>query len=181
LTGGLGSGPTCVRAGAGADRQTGPRAGKLLVQTPTWATFPDPKEKDMHSNLEDGAVLRKTRELCQTIVSEPDFLTLRHNVETFLANDDARTLYQALADKGQQLHHKQHQGEQLTRAEIDAFEQEREDLMRNDIVRGFLEAQQQMQQVQETVGRYVMKAMELGRVPEEDDFSSCGQGCNCGH
>jgi len=135
----------------------------------------------MQSNLENGAVLAKTRELCETIVSEPDFLTLRRNVETFLADDGARTLYQTLADKGQHLHHKQHQGVQLTRAEIDEFEQERESIMQNEVIRGFLEAQQQMQQVQETVGRYVMKAMELGRVPEEDDFASCGQGCSCGH
>lgn len=135
----------------------------------------------MHSNLENGAVLDKTRELCETIVSQPDFQALRRTVETFLADDGARTLYQTLADKGQDLHHRQHQGVQLSREEIDQFEQERENLMRNDVVRGFLEAQQQMQQVQETVGRYVMKAMELGRTPEEDDFQSCGQGCSCGH
>lgn len=135
----------------------------------------------MHSTIGNGAVLLKTRELCQAIISEPDFVALKQNVETFLADDGARTLYQTLADKGQHLHHKQHQGVQLSRAEIDEFEQERESLMRNPVVRGFLEAQQQMQQVQETVGRYVMKAMELGRVPEEDDFESCGHGCSCGH
>ena len=135
----------------------------------------------MQSNLENGAVLTKTRELCQTIVSQPDFLVLRRNVESFLANDDARASYQTLADKGQELQHKQHQGLQLSRTEIDEFEQERENLMRNDVIRGFLEAQQQMQEVQETVGRYVMKAMDLGRVPEEDDLAGCGQGCSCGH
>jgi len=155
--------------------------GKVLVERLTWATFTHSKENSMHSNLENGAVLAKTRELCETIVSEPEFLTLRRNVETFLADDGARTLYQTLADKGQELHHRQHRGEQLTRTEIDAFELERENLMQNQVVRGFIEAQQQMQQVQETVGRYVMKAMELGRVPEEDDFASCGHGCSCGH
>lgn len=69
----------------------------------------------------------------------------------------------------------------MTREEIEAFEQERETIMQNGVIRGFLEAQQQMQRVHETVGRYVMKAMELGRVPEEDDFAGCGQGCSCGH
>lgn len=135
----------------------------------------------MDSNLENGAVLNKTRELCQTIISQPDFLVLRRNVESFLSNDDARTRYQTLADKGQELHQKQHQGIELTREEMDEFERERENVMRDDVVRGFLEAQQQMQQVHETVGRYVMKAMELGRVPEEDDFATCGHGCSCGH
>ena len=135
----------------------------------------------MHSNLDNGPVLAKTRELCEIIVSQPDFLVLRRNIETFLADDDARERYHTLADRGQDLHHKQHQGVPLTREEINSFEQERENLMQNTVVRSFLEAQQQMQQVQETVGRYVMKAMELGRVPEQDDFAGCGQGCSCGH
>jgi len=151
------------------------------VERAVWSTFTDSKEHDMHSNLDNGPVLDKTRELCETIVNQPDFLAMRRDVETFLADDDARSRYHTLASKGQDLQYKQQQGAQLTRQEIEAFEQERETLMQNGVVRGFLEAQQQMQQVHETVGRYVMKAMELGRVPEEDDFAGCGQGCSCGH
>jgi len=134
-----------------------------------------------HGTLENGAVLEKTRELCGVIVQDADFVALRRNVEAFMADDQARAQYQAVADKGQELHHKQHQGVQLTRAEIDAFEQDRANLMQNGVVRGFLEAQERMHNVQETVGRYVMKAMELGRIPEADDFESCGHGCSCGH
>lgn len=133
----------------------------------------------MHSKLENGAVLEKTRELCQTILDQPDFLVLRRNLDAFLADEQAKELYQAVAEKGQHLHHKQHQGVQLSRDEITEFEQQRESLMRNDVVRGFLEAQEQMHTIQESVGRYVTKTMEIGRVPEPDDFESCGQGCSC--
>jgi hypothetical protein len=40
-----------------------------------------------------------------------------------------------------------------------------------------------MQEVQQTVGKYVSKALELGRVPIEEDMDSggCGSGCGCGH
>lgn len=135
----------------------------------------------MHSKLEDGAVLDKTRELCATLVSQPDFLNLRRDIDAFLADDEAKRLYQQVVEKGEHLHHKQHQGVRLTQEEIAEYEQHREALVQNSVARGFLEAQETMNRVQETVGRYVTKTFEIGRVPSPDDFESCGQGCSCHH
>jgi hypothetical protein len=53
--------------------------------------------------------------------------------------------------------------------------------MGNPVARGFLDAQQQMQSVKSSVTKYVSKTLELGRVPSEDDFESCGPSCSCGH
>ena len=133
----------------------------------------------MHSTLENGAVLAKTLELCEVLVTHPDVVALRQQVETFLADDAAKLLYQSVADKGEALHRKQQQGLTLAPAEIADFERERDTLLGNDVARGFLEAQQRMHEVQELVTRYVRKTMELGRVPGPDDFQSCGQGCSC--
>ena len=46
-----------------------------------------------------------------------------------------------------------------------------------------LDAQQEMHKVQESVGQYIAKTLELGRMPTSDDFSSgsCGHGCGCHH
>lgn len=99
------------------------------MERQVWSTFTDLKEHDMHSNLDNGPVLTKTRELCETIINQTDFLAMRRDVETFLADDDARSRYHSLANKGQDLQYKQQQGAQLTREEIEAFEQERETIM----------------------------------------------------
>ncbi|MBM3880599.1 MAG: YlbF family regulator [Verrucomicrobia bacterium] len=133
----------------------------------------------MHANLENGAVLEKTLELCQTLVSQPEFLTLRRHIDTFLADDVAKGLYQAVAEKGEYLNHKQHSGTRLAPEEIADFEQQRDAMVANTVAQAFLEAQQTMQQVQQTVSRYVTKTFELGRVPAPEDFESCGHGCSC--
>jgi cell fate (sporulation/competence/biofilm development) regulator YlbF (YheA/YmcA/DUF963 family) len=133
----------------------------------------------MHDLPGNGAVLDKTRELCQTIVSQPEFLELRRDVDTFLADDQARDLYRSVAEKGQSLHQRQHAGETLDQTEVAEFERQREALMNSTVARRFIDAQERMQGIHETVGRYVMKSLELGRVPEPDDFDGCGHGCSC--
>jgi hypothetical protein len=72
-------------------------------------------------------------------------------------------------------------GMPLSNDEILEFEKHRDALVNNPVAKGFLDAQQQMQTVQESVGQYVAKTFELGRLPSEEDFSSCGSGCGCHH
>lgn len=135
----------------------------------------------MQHALDNGPVLAKTLELCETIVRQPDFVALKQRIDTFLANEDAKALYRTVAEKGEYLHHKQHQGVSLAEAEIADYEQHRETLMRNAVAVGFLEAQESLRQVQDTVTKYVTKTLELGRVASAEDFQSCGAGCSCHH
>lgn len=131
-----------------------------------------------------NTVLDKTRELCQTILNEPEFQSVRRDVESFMGNDEAKSQYERLAEKGEYLHHKQHQGLQLTQEEISEYETLRQSFLANPVARNFLNAQEKMQKVQQTVGQYVSKTLETGRVPSESDFESeehCGSGCGCGH
>lgn len=132
----------------------------------------------------ENAVLEKTRELCQTILEQPEFQGMRRDVESFMSNSEAKAQYEKLADKGEYLHHKQHQGVSLTQDEVNEYETLRTTFMANPVARSFLDAQEKMQEVQQTVGQYVSKTLELGRVPNEQDMDSgegCGHGCGCGH
>lgn len=98
-----------------------------------------------------------------------------------MTNDEAKTQYQLLSEKGEFLQHKQQQGLTLSNEEIADFEQSREALFNNPVARGFLDAQQEMHKMQESLGQYVAKTFELGRVPSPDDLQSgsCGSGCGC--
>ena len=131
--------------------------------------------------ITDSAIIQKTRELCQVILGQPEFGAIRRRVDTFLQNPQAQQQFQALNEKGEFLHHKQHQGVQLTQAEISDFEKERDTVLANPVVRGFLDAQKEMHKIEESVSQYVLKTFELGRVPESDDFEagSCGPSCGC--
>ncbi|MBK9137994.1 MAG: YlbF family regulator [Verrucomicrobia bacterium] len=135
----------------------------------------------MHSNPQNGAVLEKTLELCEAIVRQPNFPALQRDIQTFLDDDVAKQLYQTVVEKGEHLHHKQHQGISLTDEEISEYEDHRQALLRNETARRFLDAQESLRAMRETVTKYVNKTMEIGRVPTEDDFNSCGHGCSCGH
>lgn len=134
----------------------------------------------MHPALDSGPVLEKTIELCEVLVSQPAFAALRRDIDAFLEDEDAMRLYREVAEKGQELSFKQQTGAGLTVEDIAAFEQQRENLLQNSVARAFIEAQQQLSQVQQTVARYINKTFELGRVPSPEDFGSCGPNCSCG-
>lgn len=137
----------------------------------------------MDTNVENSRIAEKTKELCQAILDQPDFQTIRQRVDAFLADDSAKRQYQELSEKGAVLQHKQQMGGPLEMDEISDFEKRRESFLSNPVAQGFLDAQQAMHNVRESVSQYVAKTFELGRLPQKEDFEdgSCGAGCGCGH
>ena len=137
----------------------------------------------MQATTEDTVVIEKTRELCETITAQPEFRVIRERIEAFMSNDAAKTQYQLVMEKGDELQQKQQAGQALGNDEIQEFEKNRDLLLNNAVARNFLDAQQQMHKMQETVTQYVSKTFELGRVPAAEDFASgdCGPSCGCGH
>jgi len=135
----------------------------------------------MITETAEQPILQKTRELCETLVSQPEFQSIRTRIDAFMADEAAKLQYQCVMEKGESLHHKQQMGLPLTEQEITEFQKDRDALVNNPVSRDFIDAQQQMQKVQDSVGQYVAKTFELGRIPTEEDFTSCGQGCGCHH
>jgi cell fate (sporulation/competence/biofilm development) regulator YlbF (YheA/YmcA/DUF963 family) len=140
-------------------------------------------EMNMQTTVKESPISRKTRELCQAILDQPDLQAARQRIETFMADDKARALYEGVMSKGQTLHRKQQSSQPLNGEEISSFEKDREALLQNPVARGFLDAQEELHHVHESVNRYVSKTLELGRVPTEADLEEggCGEGCSCGH
>ena len=137
----------------------------------------------MQATTEETIIISKTRELCETIIGQPEFRAIRQRLDTFMADDAAKSQYQLVVEKGDALQQKQQSGAPLDNNEILEFERNRESLLGNPVARDFLDAQQQMHQIQESVMQYVSKTFELGRVPGIEDFQSgdCGSGCGCAH
>lgn len=129
----------------------------------------------------ENAVIEKTRELCETILRQPEYQTIRRQVDAFLNDESAQSQYQTLASKGEHLQQKQSQGLPLSGEEVNEYESQREAFFNNPVARDFVGAQQAIHKMQETVAQYVAKTFELGRIPNGDDFDSgsCGSGCGC--
>jgi cell fate (sporulation/competence/biofilm development) regulator YlbF (YheA/YmcA/DUF963 family) len=137
----------------------------------------------METTLEGSAILSKTKELCQAILEEPDMVLVRRRVDAFMADERARALYDGLVTKGQAMQQKQQLSTPLSGEEIADFEQHRTALFNNPVARDFLDAQEKLHQVQESVQHYVSKTLELGRLPTDEEMNggSCGHGCGCHH
>jgi cell fate (sporulation/competence/biofilm development) regulator YlbF (YheA/YmcA/DUF963 family) len=126
----------------------------------------------------------KTTELCHAILEKIKSNGIRQRIDTFLADNDARGQYESLMSKGQALQEKQQGGQALAPEEIAAFEKDRDALLKNPVAVGFLDAQEEMHDLQHSVKKMVSKTVELGRIPTAEDLAeSCGHGgCGChGH
>lgn len=137
----------------------------------------------MPTTIEETTVVQKTKELCQAILDQPNMQSIRQRVDAFMADEKTRSQYDGLMSKGQALQQKQQTSMPLTGDEITEFENQREALLNNPVARGFLDAQEELHQVQESIHQYVTKTLELGRMPTEEDLNGggCGHGCGCHH
>jgi cell fate (sporulation/competence/biofilm development) regulator YlbF (YheA/YmcA/DUF963 family) len=137
----------------------------------------------MTTQTEENTITRKAKELCQAIVAQPEMISIRKRIDTFLSDAGAQRQYEIVASKGHALHDKQHGGQPLESAEISDFEKHRDTLLQNPVARGFLDAREELHEIQHSIQKYVSKTLELGRVPSEADFDegSCGDGCCCHH
>jgi len=137
----------------------------------------------MTTTTVENTITEKTLELCSAIVAQPDFGDIRQRIDAFMADDKSRAQYESLMTKGQALNDKQQRALPLSGEEISDFEKDREALLGNPVARGFLDAQEALHEIQESVQKYVAKTLELGRVPTEEDLGggSCGHGCGCHH
>ena len=131
----------------------------------------------------EDAVIEKTRELCETILNQPEYQAIRRHVDAFMNDEAAQAAYQLLSSKGEYLQHKQAQSLPLSGEEIAEYEAHRESFFNSPVARDFVGAQQSIHKMQETVTQYVAKTYELGRIPTPEDFDSgsCGPSCGCGH
>ncbi len=129
----------------------------------------------------ESDVMKGALSLCEAITNDGEFKSMHANVEAFLSDDQARQSYQAVHEKGAELQDKQRAGIELTPQEMTDFELMREELLQNQKVMGFMEAQQGLQVLQKTINDYVGLTIELGRIPSEQELmeASSGGGC-CG-
>lgn len=124
----------------------------------------------------------KTNELCEAILKEIHSGGIRTRIDAFMSDATARGAYESLMSRGQALQEKQHHGQPLDPTEIAAFEKDRDALLKNPVAAGFLDAQEEMHELQTSVKKKVAKSIELGRIPTAEELSeggSCGSGCGC--
>jgi cell fate (sporulation/competence/biofilm development) regulator YlbF (YheA/YmcA/DUF963 family) len=135
----------------------------------------------MDSTIKESPIIQKAMELCQAVAEQPDFQALKGKLDAFMRDEVVKFQFQQINELNEILQMKHQGGMEILEAEIAQFDLLREDLMKNPVAQGYIEAQQEMQKLHEALGRFVKKTFELGYSPEYEDVfdGSCGSGCGC--
>jgi cell fate (sporulation/competence/biofilm development) regulator YlbF (YheA/YmcA/DUF963 family) len=140
----------------------------------------------MEAILEKTGIEASLRQLCQSIVDDPEFIEAHQRIELFLDSSDAQSVYRAWQEKAHALHMRSHEGDLPNDEELEEFERLRDAVESNSVASGFAEAEDVLNGLFGTVTKMVQKTLQLGRVPSEEDLagSGCcgsGGGCGCSH
>lgn len=133
---------------------------------------------------EISMIEKRIQELCEAIAADTEVQSARMQAESFLADEDAVSLYREMALLGRSLHQKQHEGEDPGQPELGRYEDLRNRCDAHPLIAAFVEAQDVLGGVAEMVERYVSKTLERGEVPSSSeiaDAGGCGAGCGCHH
>ncbi len=136
----------------------------------------------MLNQAQEETVLAKTRELCQALLDQPPVAQACQQVTAFMADPQARALYEDIITRGQAMQEKQQSGQVSSPRELSEFETDRDQLLANPVARGFLDARELMHELHHKINAHVSKLFELGRVPTAEDFASAccgGRGDDC--
>lgn len=130
---------------------------------------------------DETPVIRKTKELCQTILDQPAYQEMKRTIVAFLSDPRVSAQYQRLCDLQEALQEKHESGLAISDEEIADFEKQESEFLSNPVAQGFIDAQRAMHKIEQTVGAYVRKTFELGRMPTDEDFAGggCGPSCGC--
>ncbi len=141
---------------------------------------PEATEPQTCLNLEP--IAKGTNQLCETIVGQEGFPELYKKIDAFINDEKLKYEYSMLNERGALLQQKQQAGMEIADEEISDFEKLRDEFMANPVATRFLEAQEEVQQVQDRIHQVIAKTFEVGRVPQSEDFDFCSDGfgsCGC--
>lgn len=134
---------------------------------------------------EKSPIIEMTEKLCATILEQPEYKEISEKINKFSVDEHAKQMYQSVYEHQMRLQEKQQRGIPITEEESEAFQMKYEALLELETARGFIEAQQMIEEIEQTIYSYIANTIKLGRVPRPEDFiqggaCGCGGSCGCG-
>ena len=133
-------------------------------------------DQESKTHLDLPPIKQGTEQLCEAIVNQDGFAVLYKKIEAFINDEKLKYEYGVLNDRGTLLQQRQQNGMEIKEDEIMEFEKLREEFMNNTVATDFLEAQEEVQQLQDKIHQVIAKSFEIGRVPQPEDFDFCSDG-----
>lgn len=125
----------------------------------------------------------KIQDLCETILADEEYRERVACIEALLDDPSSKEVYVEFAQKGEEMHQKQHSGAEVTDADLEEYEILRKAADENSKVKKFMSAQNELNALHQKVSKYVSKTIENGKVPTSEEMNAkdgcCGGGCGC--
>ena len=117
------------------------------------------------------------KDLCQALLEDEKLKGVFASIDAFMENDPSKELFSQMQTKGEELQTKQQAGIELTAGEVEEYNKLREKMLDDPAAKAFVEAQESIQSVHQTIGSWVSLVFENGRMPTEEEFAGhCGPG-----
>lgn len=117
------------------------------------------------------------KDLCQAILDDPSLKDVLGSIDAFMADDGAKALFTDMQSMGESLQTKQQAGLELSAGEVEEYNKARDKMLENPLAKSFVEAQEKIGSVHQTIGSWVGMVFELGRMPTDEEFEGhCGPG-----
>jgi len=120
--------------------------------------------------------------LCAAIAADAEVQAARNQAETFLADEEAVSLYRDVMTLGRSLEQRHRTGQEMEPSEVSRFQLLQDQADAHEGIQSFVAAQDILQDVANKVNGFVTKTLEKGRVPTHDEVfgqAGCGEGCGC--
>ena len=117
------------------------------------------------------------KDLCRALLEDEKLKGVFTSIDAFMENDVSKELFSQMQTKGEELQTKQQAGIELTAGEVVEYNKLREKMLDDPAAKAFVEAQESIQSVHQTIGSWVSLVFENGRMPTEEEFEGhCGPG-----
>jgi cell fate (sporulation/competence/biofilm development) regulator YlbF (YheA/YmcA/DUF963 family) len=117
------------------------------------------------------------KDLCQALLEDEKLKGVFASIDAFMENDASKELFSEMKTRGEELQTKQQAGIELTAGEVEEYNKLREKMLDDPAAKGFVDAQESIQSVHQTIGNWVSLVFENGRMPTEEEFAGhCGPG-----
>lgn len=128
-----------------------------------------------------------TEALCNMLAKEDQVVAAKAKIGLFFQNPEATKLFEEVNAYGEELRNKHLAGMPPTEEEIAKFDSLRENVIKNDAARGFLEARQTIDELLNTINQYLGMSIDLGHAPTPEEIEEARQramssesSCSCG-
>ena len=122
-------------------------------------------------------IIENIKQLCSVLLEQEDYRELKTMISEFEGNENAIDHYTRFIDLQHSKEEKEKQGLELTSEETQVFDQKERAIYSDPVIRKYLFARKEFQNLQLILNDYFEKTIKLERLPNSRELTKVTRGC----